>query len=219
MELLKTANQHALKPVKSFPGKADSDDKEEKDLGKVKENYICHQKMGGECLSLLQASAWKLAWRRPTWHWHLLKANPEQNSAAALAKCMLTFLHLCRIWKFSLFSEPRLFNLAFRLLQAACIGLGPCPKNMNLLMIEDWSIADQSSQVPATLAKVNIEKGKLQSKGWKGKRGKKNTARTMRRARQSFHSKQVAATALVQDSLERSWSLQSQGWPQTLPHI
>ena len=57
MELLKTANQHALKPVKSFPGKADSDDKEEKDLGKVKENYICHQKMGGECLSLLQASA------------------------------------------------------------------------------------------------------------------------------------------------------------------
>ena len=37
MELLKTANQHALKPVKSFPGKADSDDKEEKDLGKVKE--------------------------------------------------------------------------------------------------------------------------------------------------------------------------------------
>ena len=52
---------------------------------------------------------------------------------------------------------------------------------------KDWSInLATSNQVPATLAKVNIEKGnKSGAAGHKfqGKKGKKNAARTMRRAR------------------------------------
>lgn len=51
----------------------------------------------------------------------------------------------------------------------------------------DWSInLATSNQVPATLAKMNIEKGNKSGAAghkFKGKKGKKNAARTMRRAR------------------------------------
>jgi len=52
---------------------------------------------------------------------------------------------------------------------------------------KDWSInLATSNQVPATLAKMNIEKGNKSGAAghkFKGKKGKDNAARTMRRAR------------------------------------